>query len=118
MQGKRTDRVAHLIQMELAQLLLTRMKDPRLQFVTVTHVSVAADLKSAMVFYSVLGDKPKQEAAQAALEKGSGFLQRGIGTALQLRYTPKLHFRFDDSLEKGFEIDKLIHKIHQEEDRD
>ncbi|HXV28313.1 MAG TPA: 30S ribosome-binding factor RbfA [bacterium] len=108
MQGKRTDRVGHLVQMELSQLILTRINDPRLGFMTVTHVDMTPDLKSATVFYSVLGDSKKRDDSQKALEHAAGFLQKSIATALKLRYTPKLRFQFDDSLDQGFEIDRLI----------
>ena len=114
MQGKRVDRVGHLIQMELGQLILHRVKDPRLgSFVTVTHMSPSADLKSAMVFYSVLGDEKKKQEVQRALEKAAGFFQKEIATVLTLRYTPKLKFSYDDSLDRGFEIDRVIRDIHQ-----
>ncbi len=114
MQGRRIDRVSHLIQMELGQLILHRVKDPRLGFVTITHVDVTPDLRSAAVFYSVLGDDKARKDSQLALEKASGFLQKEIGTALQLRYTPKLRFLFDDSLEQGLEVDKLLRKLEED----
>ena len=113
MQGKRIDRVGHLIQMELSQLILHRIKDPRLGFVTLTHVSVTPDLRSACVFYSALGDGKARQESQTALEKSAGFLQREIGKALELRYTPKLKFQYDDSLDRGFEIDRVLRDIHK-----
>lgn len=115
MQGKRIDRVGHLIQMELGQLILHRVKDPRLGFVTVTHVSVTPDLRSACVFFSALGNEKARRDSQVALEKASGFLQKEIGSALQLRYTPKLKFMFDDSLDRGQEIDKVLRDLHKED---
>jgi ribosome-binding factor A len=115
MQGKRIDRVGHLVQMELSQLILHRIKDPRLGFVTITHVSVAPDLRSACVFYSSLGDEKARKETQVALEKSSGFLQREIGTALQLRYTPKLKFMYDDSIDRGLEIDRVLKDIQKKE---
>src|SRR5688572_23123416 len=114
MQGKRVDRVGHLIQMELGQLILHRVKDPRLGFVTVTHVDVTPDLRSAAVFYSVLGDDKVKKDSQTALEKATGFLQKEIGDALQLRYTPKLRFLLDDSIDRGMEIDKVLRRLDQE----
>jgi len=108
LQGKRTDRVGHLMQMELSQLILLRIKDPRLGFVTVTHVDVSPDLKSACVFYSVLGTEEAKRNTQMVLEKSAGFLQREIGGVLKMRNTPRLIFRLDASLEKGLEIDKIL----------
>ena len=115
MQGKRLDRVNHLIQMELGQLILHRVKNPRLGFVTVTHVSVAPDLRSARVFYSVLGDEKARRDSQLALEKATGFLQREIGSVLEMRFTPKLKFAFDDSLDRGLEIDRVLRDIHKKD---
>ncbi|MDD5217076.1 MAG: 30S ribosome-binding factor RbfA [Candidatus Omnitrophica bacterium] len=115
MQGKRTARVAHLIQKELSQLILTRIKDPRLGFVTVTHVDITPDLKYATVFYSVMGNDKIKEDSQLALSKASGFLQHEIGDILKLRYTPKLLFKFDDSLDQGFAIDRVLKEIKDKE---
>ena len=115
MQGKRADRVGHQLQMEIGRLLLAKMKDPRLGFVTVTHVDMSPDLKSACVFYSVLGAGEVREETQRILEKSSGFMQREIAHVLKLRYTPKLIFRFDDSLDRGMEIDRVIRNIHRKD---
>lgn len=115
MQGKRLNRVGHLIQMELGELILHRVKDPRLGFVTVTHVNVTPDLRSACVFYSVLGDDKTKNSSRVALEKATGFLQKEIGSALELRYTPKLRFVLDDSLDRGMEIDRVLRGLEQEQ---
>ena len=115
MQGKRKDRVGHLLQMELSQLILYRLKDPRLGFVTVTHVDMTPDSKSALIFYSVLGTDKNKEDSQKALEKATGFLQGEVATALKLRYTPKLRFQLDESLERGMEVDRIIHKLNKEQ---
>ena len=114
MQGRRIDRVGHLIQMELSELILHRVKDPRLGFVTVTHVDVAPDLRTARVFYSALGDEKAREGSRLALEKAAGFLQKEIGAALEIRYTPRLTFCFDDSLEQGLAIDRVLRQIGKE----
>lgn len=94
--------------MEISQLILLKIKDPRLGFVTVTHVDVSPDLKSACVFYSVLGTEEAKRNTQMVLEKSAGFLQREIGGVLKMRNTPRLIFRLDASLEKGLEIDKIL----------
>jgi len=111
MQGNRKERVGHLIQMELSEQILHRVKDPRVGFVTITHVSVTPDLKSACVFVSVLGDEKKKKESLRGLEQASGFLQRQIGTNLKLKYTPHLHFKLDSSIDRGMEIDKILRDI-------
>ena len=115
MQGKRTERVASLLQMELSNLILERVKDPRLGFVTVMHVKITPDLKSAVVFVSIMGDKKKKEESLKVLARAAGFLQHEVGTALQMRYTPKLQFELDDSLDKDFEIGQVIRKIEEKD---
>ncbi|HOE69094.1 MAG TPA: 30S ribosome-binding factor RbfA [Candidatus Omnitrophota bacterium] len=111
MQGKRTERVGSLLQMELGKLILERVKDPRLGFVTLTHVKVTADLKSAVVFFTVMGDAAKRKDSLDVLRRAAGFLQREVGKTLTMRYTPHLQFELDDMVDKSFEIEALIRKI-------
>ena len=115
MQGKRIDRLGHLLQMELSQTVLTKLKDPRLGFVTITHVQITPDLKSAIVSYSVLGDAKAKDDSKIALTNAKGFLQKEVGRHLKLRYTPKLAFRLDESLDHGFEIDRILKEIKDKE---
>ncbi len=117
MQGKRTDRVGHLIQMELSRLILTKVNDPHLGFVTITHVDVTPDLKSARVFYSVMGDSKVKGDSQRALERASGFLQKEIGSALRMKYTPKLLFKYDESLDQTLEIDRVLRDLKKDEEK-
>lgn len=109
--SRRTDKMASLIQMELSELILKKLKDPRIGFVTLTGVDVTPDLKLARVFYSVLGQQKEKDQTQKALEHAAGFLQHEIAEALKLRFTPKLTFQFDDSLEEGFRIEKILEEI-------
>lgn len=118
MQGKRTERVASLLQMELSKLILERIKDPRLGFVTVTHVKITPDLKSAVVFLSVMGDKKKKEESLKVLERAAGFLQHEVGLAIKMRYTPRIQFELDDSLDRDFEIGQVIRKIEEKDKPD
>lgn len=111
MQGKRTERVGSLLQMELSKLILERVKDPRLGFITITHVKVTADLKAAVVFFSVLGDGKKKEDSLAVLRRAAGFLQKEVGRILDLRYIPRLQFELDDMVDKSFEIEQVIRKL-------
>ena len=114
MQGKRGERVGHLLQKELSQLIIERVKDPRIGFITITHVKMAPDMKSAVIFFSVMGDDAKKKESLKTLERSTGFLQREIGHALNLRYTPRLHWEIDDSLEEGLKIDKVLRDLEKE----
>jgi len=115
MQGKRVDRVGHLVQMQLSELIVTKLKDPRIGLVTVTHVEMSPDLKTAMVYYSVLGDAKVRERSQQGLKQAAGFLQHQIAGMLKLRHTPKLEFRFDDSLDQGMAIDRVLRELENKD---
>lgn len=111
---RRTERMASLIQTELSELILKKLKDPRIGFVTLTGVDLTPDLKQAHVYYSLLGGEKEKGQTQKALEHAAGFLQHGIAEALKLRYTPKLSFHLDSSLEEGERIESILHKLETE----
>ena len=104
----RLERVDTLVQQILADALATRVKDPRVGFVTVTHVSVTADLGHAVVHVSVLGDEDVKAAAMAGLDSAKGFLRSQVARAATLRITPELRFELDRGLEHAARIDELL----------
>lgn len=108
MEHKRADRIADLILKELAEVLLRRVKDPRLAEITLTNVKVSPDLRHAKVYYSLLGDEEKKTEAAVGLESARGFVKRELGKRLQLRRMPDISFYFDASLEHGSHIDRLL----------
>ena len=102
----RTDRVAEQMQRELAELVRTEVKDPRVRMVTLTGVEVARDYSHAKVFYTTLeGEHAK---VQQGLERASGFLRSQLAHAMKLRITPQLHFVYDASVERGAHLSQLI----------
>ncbi|MBI4367920.1 MAG: 30S ribosome-binding factor RbfA [Candidatus Omnitrophica bacterium] len=107
--------MATLIKHELASVFARGLRDPRIGFVTVTDVQVSDDLKHARVFYSVLGTEEKKAETAEGLEQARGFLQRDLAHNLKLRFTPRLSFCQDASLEEGMKIDGIIKKIHEEQ---
>jgi ribosome-binding factor A len=111
-QGSRPDRVADQIRAELASLLTRDVKDPGLGFVTITSVSLTADLQRARVHYSSLGDEQARRRTAQALARASSFLRRQIASHLRLRRAPELSFQFDDSLDKQERIEALLREIH------
>ncbi|MGV6859515.1 MAG: 30S ribosome-binding factor RbfA [bacterium] len=104
----RTLRLGEQIRRELAQLLTREVKDPRVGMVTLSDVEVSSDLAHAKVFYTVLGDDVDREKTQQGLEKASGFLRHKVGQAIKTRITPELHFRYDDTSERGADLEALI----------
>ncbi|HEX7625829.1 MAG TPA: 30S ribosome-binding factor RbfA [Gaiellaceae bacterium] len=87
---------------------LGELKDPRIGLVTVTGVVVSPDLGEARIFVSVLGSDKKRKATLIGLESARGVLQAKINRELSLRRTPTLTFAYDDSVERGVRMTKLI----------
>lgn len=118
MDYKRSDRVADLLQKEIADLVFRRVKDPRLTNLTVTGVEVSPDLQHARVFYCIMGgnveDETKKNAA-SGLEKAKGFIRQELGRRLHLRYIPQLDFAYDTSFEYGDKIERLLKDLHKDE---
>ena len=112
----RLERVDTLVQQILADALATRVKDPRVGFVTVTHVSVTADLAHALVHVSVLGDEDAKTADMVGLESAKGFLRSQVARAATLRITPELRFELDRGLEHAARIDELLAQTKREEE--
>ena len=103
----RGDRLASQIQRELARLVRTELKDPRLSMTSILEVQVSKDLSHARVFFSVLDPEDAADCL-AALSSASGFLQHEIGKTLKSRLTPKLSFIYDDTDIRGRQLSDLI----------
>lgn len=93
-----------------------RLKDPGLGFVTITGVDTAPDLRNATVYYSSIGSDEEQEDTKAALDRATPKLQAEMAGQIHLKYTPRLRFAVDASIEQGLRIDRLLHDIGEEHD--
>ncbi|MCK9362930.1 MAG: 30S ribosome-binding factor RbfA [Syntrophales bacterium] len=113
---KRADRVADLIKIEIADILLKQVRDPRIGVLTITGVKVSDDLRSARIYFVEFGKNECSEGVKEGLKKASGFLRRELGRRLQLRYAPELFFSYDPSFAYGERIEELIAEIHKKED--
>src|SRR2546421_10535137 len=98
---KRTDRVGDQIRMEIADILMRRLKDPRVGFVTVTAVDVTADLRQAWVYVTVLQQGPQEAETLAVLARAEGLLRGELGRGLKLRDVPRLRFLKATSAARG-----------------
>jgi ribosome-binding factor A len=92
---ERSRKLAERIQQIVAQMLDTRIKDPRLGFVTVTEARVSGDLQHATVFYTVLGDEEARASSTAALESAKGLIRSEVGRLTGVRLTPTVEFVLD-----------------------
>src|SRR2546427_5050132 len=106
--SQRAQRIGDQIQRELADLLRLHVKDPRIGMVTVTAVEVSPDLSHAKVFFTHLAGKEHASEAVEALQRTGGFLRTELSRRLKLYSVPQLHFVYDDSIESGLRLSKLI----------
>jgi ribosome-binding factor A len=111
MDDKRGKRVADRIREEISDILLRKIKDPRIGFVTITEVEVTGNLKFAKVFYSVIGTDEDRSLAVEGLASALGFIKRELGSRLQLKYMPEVAFFYDSSLEQGDRIEQILKDI-------
>jgi ribosome-binding factor A len=101
-------RVSELIHVRLSSLLERKIKDPRLEMVTITDVEVSPDAARADVYFSALGGDDARDEAREGLESAAGWLRRELGRHLRLRRTPELIFHYDRSLERGERISNIL----------
>lgn len=105
-----------MIRSEIALLLVQKIKDPRLLHVSIVSVNMTKDLRLARVFYSVFGDDQKVKEAGDGLAKAKGFIRRHISQVMNLRVTPELEFKYDLSLVRQEEMERLLRTINSEDE--
>jgi len=108
---RRTDRVGDLMRGEIADLLLRRVKDPRIGFVTVTGVLVSSDLRHATVFISVLEDGARACETLDALGRAAGFIRAELGRRMRMKYTPELVFKRDETPGRATRIEEIMEQL-------
>jgi ribosome-binding factor A len=89
--------------------------DPGIGFITLTRVTVTADLQLARVYYTTMGDESARKETAKALKRATSFLRRHVGARLQLRRVPELEFRFDESVAHQDRIEQILRDLHDEE---
>jgi ribosome-binding factor A len=113
---KRTERLNGLIRSEIADILATKVKDPRVGFVTITTVDVTQDLRYAKVFVSILeSNAPSENKTLDGLKRAAVFIRSELGRRLHIRYIPEITFRLDQTVEKTDRIMKLLDEIRHDQ---
>jgi len=116
MANYRVGRVSQEILKDVNDILLKRVKDPRVQDVTITDVDVTGDLQQATIFYSTLKeDEETKKETQQGLDKATGLIRKELGDRLTIYKTPEIHFERDESIEYGNRIDELLNEIKKED---
>jgi len=111
---KRSQRLSLLLREEIADIIMRRVKDPRLGFVTVTDVEMSEDLKTAKVYISVYeGDK---DLTIEILNSAKGLIRNEVSKRIRVKFIPSIEFRIDRSVEHGDRIDKLLKEIREKEE--
>jgi len=106
----RPQKVADLIQRELADLLRRDVRDPHIGMVTLTSVDVSPDLSHAKVFFTIL-EKEKLGDTARALKRAAGFLRSQLAHRMKMYTTPELRFTYDESVERGDHLSQLIDSV-------
>jgi ribosome-binding factor A len=104
----RMRRINEMLREVVGAAITTDLNDPRIGFVTVTSVQTSPDLRSARVYVSVLGDDSEREATLEGLQSSHGVIQGRIASETRMKRTPTLTFHYDDSVERGIRISRLL----------
>ena len=115
--SQRALRVSEQVQRELAQMIATEVRDPRVKGVTVTQVEVTSDLSHALVRYVHPQGYAGQVDADAGFKSVNGFLRHGIAARLTIFKAPLLHFEYDKTFEEGMRLSALIDSAREDDAR-
>lgn len=112
---QRRDRVVELLRQQLSELLGT-LKDPNLAgIITITDVVLSRDMKTARVFYSVLGSAEEIKDTRKILDRSASYLHRRLRDRLSMKVIPFLEFRFDDTPARAQRVEEILDRIHRED---
>ena len=107
------DRIASTMVKEISYTLMTEIKDPNVKFVTVTDAKVTNDLSYAKIYVTVLNKEYIKDTIKA-LNNAKGFIRNVLKERMDIRNIPELEFVYDESIENGVKIEKIIDKIHHD----
>jgi ribosome-binding factor A len=113
----RSDRVSGQIQKVLSDILRKRIKDPRLEMITITGVDISSDLRMARIYFTTSGSQKSIEEATEGFKSALGYVKRTLASQLGLRYMPDLKFFHDQSFNYGSHIDKIVKVINTENEQ-
>ena len=118
MSTRRQLKAAEAVREVVSMAILTQVRDPRVQDVTVTSVEMAPDMRNAVVHVSVMGSPAKQELALRGLASSAGFLQAQLAERIDTRYTPRLAFKLDAGVKRSIEIARMLDEVLPRESPD
>lgn len=104
----RSERVAEQIRRDLADIIRSELKDPRVGMISLTAVEVTPDYAHATIYFTSMTEPSELAGIEKGLKRASGFLRTELGKRIRIHQLPELHFRFDASLTRGIELTQLI----------
>jgi len=111
MSSRRLLKAAEAIREVVSMSILTELRDPRIRDVTVTHVEMAPDMRTAKVHVSIMGNESRQNLALRSLQNAAGFLQQKISDRIDTRYTPRLQFILDKGVKNSIAVSRILSEV-------
>ncbi len=108
------ERLNNLFLAELSQIIFKEIKNPIIKTVNLTAVEITNDLSFAKVFYTCMNED--KDKVLAELNEAKGFLRTKLANTIDIRHTPELIFEYDNSIEDGMNIERIIEKIHEKDE--
>jgi ribosome-binding factor A len=118
MSSRRTLKAASAIKEVVSMAILTELRDPRIENVTVTFVEVSADMRYAKVHVSIMGDEKQQQLCLHGLNRAAGYLQKRVNDRVETRYTPRLQFVLDQGIKNAFKVAEILKQVLPQEHAD
>lgn len=115
MSNMRAERVGEQTKKEIMDIVNNKVKDPRVGFITITDVELTNDLSQGKVYLTVLGNQKEVDNTFKALDKAKGFIKSELGSRMRLRIIPELSFEYDESIEYGNKIERMIQDLHKQD---
>lgn len=112
---QRAQKLAEVFKEEVSRIIHERLRDPRIGFITITHVEISDDLRFAKIYYSILGTDKEKSETKEALNKGLGFIRRLLGQSIRLKFLPEIEFILDESGEYSINIQKILNRLEKED---
>jgi ribosome-binding factor A len=111
MSSRRVLKAAEAIREVVSMAILTDLRDPRIEGVTVTYVEVSPDMRQAKVHVSIMGSETQQKLCLHGLRSSAGYLQSKISDRIDTRYTPRLRFELDEGVKKSLAISQMLQEL-------
>ena len=111
MSSRRTLKAASAIREVVSMAILTELRDPRVQNVTVTFVELSSDMRNAKIHVSVMGSQKEQDLCLHGLQRAAGYLQKRLNDRIDTRYTPRLHFVLDQGVKNAIKVAEILDEV-------